>query len=359
MMRVLVTGSHGYIGSVLMPMLLDAGHRVHGLDGDWFASCRFFACRNRWTHASVDLRDVRAEDLDGFDAVVHLAALSNDPLSDLDPELTYQINHLASVRLARLARQAGVARFLFSSSCSMYGAADDDFLTEEAAFNPVTPYGRSKVLAERDISLLADDDFSPIFLRNATAYGISPRLRLDLVLNDFVAAACTTGRIYIRSDGTPWRPVVHVEDICGAFIAALEAPREAVHNQAFNIGRTDENYRVSEMAEIVSELVPHSRVESAPDGGPDKRCYRVDCGKAERSLPGFQPRWNVHRGVEQLRDAYHRYGLTATDIASSKFVRLRWLRELLDEKRLGSDLRWMESVAVREKDGAVTVIDET
>jgi nucleoside-diphosphate-sugar epimerase len=341
-MRVLVTGCHGYIGSVLMPMLLRAGHDAHGLDGDWFEPCMLFAAGNDWPYAKFDLRDVRASDLEGFDAIVHLAALSNDPLSNLDPELTYQINHLASVRLARMARREGVERFVFSSSCSMYGAAGDVFLTEDAAFNPATPYGRSKVLAERDISLLASDGFSPVFLRNATAYGLSPRLRLDLVLNDFVAAACTTGRIHVLSDGTPWRPVVHVEDICRAFIAALEAPRGAVHNQAFNIGRSDENYRVSEMAEMVSEVVRGSRVEYAAGGGPDRRCYCVDCGKAERELPGFEPRWNVHRGVEQLRDAYRRHGLSAEDLTSSKFVRLRRLRDLLDEGLLSSDLRWLE-----------------
>lgn len=350
-MRVLVTGCHGYIGSVLVPMLLREGHLVHGLDGDWFEPCTLFPTDQEAPTKTIDLREVRASDLEGYDAIVHLAALSNDPLSNLDPGLTYQINHLAAVRLAKLARQAGVARFLVSSSCSTYGSAGDEFLTEEAEFNPVTPYGHSKVLADRDISLLANDDFSPVFLRNATAYGLSPRLRLDLVLNDFVAAACTTGCILIRSDGTPWRPVVHVEDICGAFLAALVAPREAIHNRAFNVGRTDENYRVSEMAEMVAEVVPGSRIEYAAEGGPDKRCYRVDCGKIARELPGFQPRWTVHRGAEQLRDAYRRHGLTAADTSSAKFIRLRRLRELMEGGQLNAELRWqplIETVAVDE-----------
>jgi nucleoside-diphosphate-sugar epimerase len=321
-------------------MLLGEGHLVRGLDSDWFEPCTLFPAEPEAPSTIIDLRDVRASDLEGFDAVIHLAALSNDPLSNLDPGLTYQINHLAAVRLAWLARQAGVERFLVSSSCSMYGSAGDSLLTEEAELQPITPYGQSKVLADREIALLATDEFSPIFLRNATAYGVSPRLRLDLVLNDFVAAACTSGRILIRSDGTPWRPVVHVEDICGAFIAALDAPREAVHNQAINVGSSEENYRVSELAEIVTEVVPGSHVEYAPGGGPDKRCYRVDCSKLERVLPGFRPSWNVHRGVAQLADTYRRHGLTAHDIESGKFLRLRRLRELLDERRLGADLRW-------------------
>ncbi|HEV3339720.1 MAG TPA: SDR family oxidoreductase [Pirellulales bacterium] len=339
-MRVLVTGCHGYIGSVLVPMLLGEGHLVHGIDSNWFEPCALFPAASEAPSTTIDLRDVRAGDVEGFDAVIHLAALSNDPLSNLDPGLTFQINHLAAVRLAKLARRARVERFLVSSSCSMYGSAGETVLTEAAELQPITPYGQSKVLADREIALLANDDFSPIFLRNATAYGVSPRLRLDLVLNDFVAAACTSGQIVIRSDGTPWRPVVHVEDICLAFLAALDAPREAVHNEAINVGNTDENYRVSELAEIVTEVVPGSRVEYAPGGGPDKRCYRVDCSKLGRVLPHYRPRWNVHRGAAQLADAYRRHGLTTDDIESGKFLRLRRLRELLDERRLTADLRW-------------------
>jgi nucleoside-diphosphate-sugar epimerase len=358
-MRILVTGCHGYIGSVLTPMLLDEGHVVHGLDCDWFEPCTLFAPKREAPGTTLDLRDVRATDLEGFDAVIHLAALSNDPLANLDPDLTYKINHLAAVRLARLARHAGVARFLVSSSCSMYGSAGDSLLTEEALLQPVTPYGDSKVLADREISLLANDDFSPVFLRNATAYGVSPRLRLDLVVNDFVAAACTSGRICIRSDGTPWRPVVHVEDICRAFVAVLRAPREAVHNQAFNVGSSDENYRVSELAEIVAEVVPSSRIDYAPGGGPDARCYRVDCGKLRRVLPDFELRWNVHRGVEQLVDAYRRHRLTADDIERGKYIRLRRLRELLDEQRLSPDLRWQsDERPVREATAATVDIEQ-
>lgn len=351
-MRILVTGCHGYIGSVLVPMLLREGHVVQGLDSDWFEPCTLFSAENA-ASVWVDLRDVRASDLIGFDAVIHLAALSNDPLSNFDPDLTYQINHLAAVRLAKLARQAGVQRFLVSSSCSMYGSAGESLLTEEAELQPVTPYGHSKVLADREISLLANDEFSPIFLRNATAYGLSPRLRLDLVVNDFVASACTTGTILIRSDGTPWRPVVHVEDICRAFIVCLDAPREAVHNQAFNVGSSDENYRVSELAEIVTEVVPGSRVEYLPGGGPDKRCYRVDCGKLQRVLSDYRPRWNVHRGVAQLADAYRQHGLTAADIESGRFLRLRRLRQLLDGGRLGTDLRWQASEGITEEGTAI------
>ncbi len=339
-MRVLLTGHHGYIGTILAPMLLEAGHEVVGLDSDLFAACQFGPWQDPVPSIHKDIRDVTVEDLDGFDAVLHLAGLSNDPLGDLNPELTYEINYRASVRLAKLAKQAGVDRFIFSSSCSNYGAAGDDLLTEDAAFNPVTPYGKSKVLVEQDVAALANEHFSPVFLRNATAYGVSPFLRFDLVLNNLVAWAFTTGKVYLKSDGSPWRPVVHIEDISRAFVAALQAPRQIVHNQAFNVGRTTENYRVSEIAQIVSETVPGCRVEYAPDAGPDKRNYRVDCTRISQVLPEFQPQWTVRKGAQELYEAYTRIGVTLEDFEGPHFKRLAHIRQLLANDQLDTALRW-------------------
>jgi nucleoside-diphosphate-sugar epimerase len=292
------------------------------------------------------VRDVAASDLEGFDAIIHLAGLSNDPLGNLNPILTYEINHAASVRLARLAKAAGVPRFLFSSSCSNYGAAGDGFLTEEAELHPLTPYADSKVQVEQDVAGLADDGFSPVFLRNATAYGVSPRLRFDLVLNNLVAWAFTTGRVLIKSDGTPWRPIVHIEDISRAFLAVLEAPRELTHNRALNVGATDENYRIRELAEIVRETVPGSVIEYAKDGGPDPRCYRVDFGRITGVLPEFKPRWTARQGALELYAAYRQVGLALDDYEGPRYKRIDHLKQLLAEDRLDESLRWRRSPEV-------------
>lgn len=339
-MKVLVTGHHGYIGAVLVPMLLAEGHEVTGLDADFFAANRFVGGVAAVPTLGVDLRDTSPADLNGFDAVIHLAALSNDPLGDLNPHITYDINYKGTIRLAQAAKRAGVARFLFSSSCSMYGAAGSSVLDETAAFNPVTPYAESKVLAERDLTALADECFSPVFLRNTTAYGVSPFMRLDIVLNNLVAAACTTAKVFVQSDGTPWRPLVHVSDIGRAFLACLDAPREAIHNQAFNVGITEENYQVRTLAEIVRVTVPGSAIQYAPAGGPDPRSYRVTFEKIKRRLPGFRPQWNIREGARELYRACKEAQLRQSDFEGPRFKRILQIRELLSSGALDSDLRW-------------------
>ena len=344
-MRVVVTGHNGYIGSVMVAFLRAAGHEVVGLDTFFFEDCVLGEDGGHVPTIRRDIRDVTVADLSGFDAIVHLAALCNDPLGDLNPDWTYDINHHASAHLARVAREAGVGRFLYASSCSMYGAAGEDILSEEAPLRPLTPYAVSKVRTEEDVAKLADSSFSPVFMRNATAYGMSPRLRADVVLNNLVCWAQTTGRIRIMSDGTPWRPIVHVQDISRAFAVALVAPRAAIHNEAFNVGSNEENYQVSELAEIVRSTVPGCTVEYAVGGGPDPRSYRVDFGKLNRVLPDFKPEWNASFGAKELYSAFQEVGLTLEQFQGRKYIRLTQFKHLLDSGRIDGTLRWVPEPA--------------
>jgi len=331
-------------------MLIAEGHEVVGLDTDYYERCTFSGCVPEIKTIKKDVRDIEISEVEGFDAIIHLAGLSNDPLGDYRPELTVEINEKGSVRLAKLAKSVGVKRFLFASSCSNYGAAGADFLTEKAAFNPVTPYGVSKVRVEVALSQMADKDFSPTYIRASTAYGVSPRLRFDLVTNNLTAWAFTTGQVYLKSDGTPWRPIVHVEDISRAYIAALHAPREMVHNEAFNIGTTSENYQMREIAELVKEIVPGCEIGFAPDAGPDKRCYRVDCNKIARQLHDFKPQWTARQGIEQLYEEYKKVGLTLEEFEGAKYKRIAHVKHLIAEGRLNQDLRWVDSES-REAEG--------
>ena len=344
-MRVLVTGHKGYIGSVMVPFLRGRGHEVVGLDSGLFADCVSGPGAIDVPELRMDIRDARAEHLEGIDAVAHLAALSNDPLGDLEPEHTYDINHRASVRLAELARQAGVERFLYSSSCSIYGASDDSAaLDETAPMRPVTPYAESKVKVESELSALAGDGFSPVSMRNATAYGWSPRVRTDLVLNDLVARAHLTGKVLVLSDGTPWRPIVHIEDISRAFAAALDAPRDAIHDQAFNVGAASENYQIRDLADIIAEVVPDCVVEITGEHGNDPRSYRVDFSKITRHMPQFQAVWTARKGAEEMLAAYRANDLTDHRF-SHDFKRLPWLTGLRERGVIGDDLRPVDLVA--------------
>jgi nucleoside-diphosphate-sugar epimerase len=340
-----MTGDRGYIGSVAVPLVAAAGHEVVGLDSGLYDDCGVCEPSVGITRR-MDVRDVTGADLAGFDAVIHLAALCNDPLGDLDAALTMAINHRASVRLAMLARDAGVARFIFASSCSMYGAGSrDDLLTEDAPLCPLTPYAESKVRVEEDLRSLADSSFSPVYLRNATAYGWSPRLRADVVVNNFVGWAYTTGCVRIMSDGSPWRPLVHVEDIAAACLACLEAPRAVIHNEAFNIGVNAENYQVRDLADIVREVVPRSAVEYAGKASPDPRDYRVDFSKAEARLTGFRPLWRVPEGARQVYEGLRQHQVTHADFVGWRFTRLAQIRRVRESGVVGPDLRFVPIVA--------------
>jgi nucleoside-diphosphate-sugar epimerase len=338
-MKLLVTGHNGYIGQVMVPFLQRAGHAVTGLDTFFYEGCQFDGAPPVEA-LRKDIRDIEPSDLEGFDAVLFLAALSNDALGDLDPALTYQINRDATVRFAELGKQAGVPRFVFSSSCSLYGAAGDAPLTETAAMNPVTPYGTAKIEVEQGLTKLADEQFSPVYMRNATAYGLSPSIRIDLVVNNLTAYAYTTGEVLMKSDGSPWRPLVHIEDICRAFLAVLEADRDLVHDQAFNVGRSEENYRIREVAGLVADVVPDCHLEFAEGASPDLRNYRVDFSKIETTLPGYEPVWTVRKGIEELYDAYQRHGLTQDEFLSSKYLRIKTILGHREAGRLDDALRW-------------------
>jgi len=355
-MRILVTGHRGYIGSVLVNLLSAAGHDVVGMDSQLYEDCTFGGdTPSGISTIHRDIRELSCSDLVGIDAIAHLAGVCNDPLGDLLPQTTFDINYAATVRLAELAKTSGVRRFVFSSTCSVYGAAGHEWIDEHSEPNPITAYAESKWNAECDLRQLAGSYFSPVFLRSATAYGFSPRIRFDLVLNNLTAHAFTTGKVLLKSDGMPWRPIVHIEDISRAFLAALEAPIDIVHNEVFNVGITTENYRICEIAQIVEETVLGSHIELAPGAGPDKRTYRVDCSKISRLLPNFKPQWTARRGARELYEKYGEHGLLFEDFEGARYQRLAYLQSLMARGAIDSNLRWIVPIARAETGTAQSV----
>jgi nucleoside-diphosphate-sugar epimerase len=340
-MKVLVTGYNGYIGTVMVPMLIAEGYDVTGLDSNYFMDCIFEEHESNVKGITKDIRDITASDLKGYDAIVHLAALSNDPLGDFRPKITYEINYEASVNLAVNGKKAGVKRFIFSSTCSVYGTSEGKIVNEESEPNPLTPYADSKVLSEIEISKLKDSTFSPTFLRSSTAYGVSPRLRSDLVLNNLVGWAYTTGKVLLKSDGMSWRPIVHIEDISEAFISVIKSPREDVTEQILNVGNTDENYQIKTLANIVQDTVPGSKVEFAEDAGPDKRSYRVDFSKIKLIIPSFNTTWTAKKGAKQLFTAYKNVGIDSESFEGPRYRRLKHLTQLISSGQLDENLKWI------------------
>jgi nucleoside-diphosphate-sugar epimerase len=343
-MHVLVTGNNGYIGTVMVPILQANGFEVTGLDSDLFKDCVFgdpsiSGAISSISYLRKDIRDVQLSDLRGIDAIAHLCALSNDPLGNLNPKITYEINFKGSVRLAKLAKKAGIERFVLSSSCSVYGASTADIVNEESEVRPITPYAISKVRAEKEIAKIADSIFTPVFLRSSTAFGLSPMLRFDLVVNNFVAWAFTKGKVLLKSDGSAWRPFAHIADISNAFAAALRAPRDAVHNQIINVGQNEENYKIREVAEIVQQIVPNSQIEYVEGAEPDKRSYRVEFNKINDVLPEFKPKWNVTLGAKQLYDAYQKVDLLVEEFEGPRYRRITNLENSLRVGRVDSTLR--------------------
>jgi nucleoside-diphosphate-sugar epimerase len=342
-MRVLLTGSNGYIGSVMAPILRKAGHDVVGLDIGYFADCHFFPDAESDKFIRKDIRDIEAPDFEGFDAVIHLAALSNDPIGNLREDWTKSINLDGTTRVAKLAKKAGVSRFLFASSCIMYGTSSEQDVTEEAPLAPATEYARSKAIAEERLRELASPGFSPVYIRNGTVYGVSPRMRFDTVLNNLMGQAVATGKVIIFSDGKPWRPVVHVKDLSRTFLLYLEAPRDAIHNQAFNNGASILNYRVRQLADIVLEIVPGAELQIRRDSGADQRTYKADFGKFARTFPSFTFEWDPKKGARELYDALTRLKLDRARFESPEFTRLKYLSKLLEEKKLDADLQWAQA----------------